>query len=140
MFSISTLRNGSGSEGWCVFSFAGEAGFEGVVKVTSGWASTISTSSSVPLMRFRAVSSTWDRISGGHRFQSSSSASPPIIRHSTAVMDRTVAVLPSDKPRLATSPKYCPCFRRGRENVFSDSCTTSASPRTMKKMSLPGLP
>lgn len=159
MFSISTLRYGSGSFGfiWSNSSFIGEEGFEGVVNVTCGAlfigvegddsASVISTSgtSGPPsvVILFFAVSSTWVFISGGHFFHSSFKASPPIMIHSTVVIDLTVAVRRCESPRLATSPKYWPCFSRGliieddRVILFCGSglavsCITSASPRTIK--------
>jgi hypothetical protein len=142
MLSMSTLRNGSGSNGSRTslssarLGLCGLAGFDGVNVtcgnfaragvvarsvissfLTDGGASTsvivTSSSSGFPIL-ILAVASTCRRISGEHRLQSSSRTSPLIIKHSTVVIDRTVAVLLGAKAKLATSPKYCPCFNRGR--------------------------
>lgn len=142
MLSMSTLKNGSGSKGSKTslssarLGLCGLAGFEGVNVtcgnidlvgvvarsaisnfLTDGGASTsvivTSSSSGLPIL-ILAVASTCRRISGEQRLQSSPRTSPLIIKHSTVVIDRTVAVLLGANARLATSPKYCPCFSRGR--------------------------
>jgi hypothetical protein len=141
ILSISTLKKGSGSSGSKTslssarLGLCGLAGLEGV-NVTLGRpdrvdfddrssissllmegasASVIVTSwsSDFPIRIF-AVASTCSRISGGQRLQSSSRTSPLIIKHSTVVMARTVAVLLGANAKLATSPKYWPCFNLGR--------------------------
>ena len=140
MLSMLTLRKGSGSNGSITSLSSGRLGlcwladFEGV-KVTCGSdecvslglrsvisrllmdgssasAMVVSSSSGSPI-RSLAVATTWLRISGGQRFHSPSRTSPLIIKHSTVVMERTVAVRRGAKAKLATSPKYCPCLSRG---------------------------